>query len=353
LAGFALRALAVPALRGAAASAIGSARELPFIRAVLSEVELLDDREVRHGCRWIRSSSWLQDGPEQLLRLGRREAAAVLRLIDAMGGPHARKVETYRQLFEAGDEGLRRAVVGRLNADPSAGATDLLAMIAGRGSDELAREAASELRRRRGEGASGSVSFEGPSAGTDDLSSRKVFERFWRRFELAAPQERASLLEGLRSRRGEMIVPLREQMGGGNPLDRALSLQVGRALGVLGELSDRVYRLAHDPDPMVRSQALGALAELPGPVSVRILRAALEDADARVQANAVEALDRLDLEERVTLTMEKLDSPHGRVRANAVRSLLRAGVGRAGEVLLDMLDDPSGGASGQWSVGGG
>ena len=106
-------------------------------------------------------------------------------------------------------------------------------------------------------------------------------------------------------------------------------------------MAEQVFRLAHDPEPVVRSLAIALLAHLPGPTTERILRMAVEDPDDRVQANAVEALDRLDLADRVRWTKGKLESKSSRVRANAVKSLLRTELRQAGEALLDMLQDPS------------
>jgi HEAT repeat protein len=110
---------------------------------------------------------------------------------------------------------------------------------------------------------------------------------------------------------------------------------------MLREFTEPVQRLAHDPDPVVRGLAVGALWQLPGATTERLLRAAINDPDDRVVANAVEGMDRLDVADRVALTEPKLGSPSSRVRANAVKSLLRAELRQAGEVLLDMLADPS------------
>lgn len=106
-------------------------------------------------------------------------------------------------------------------------------------------------------------------------------------------------------------------------------------------MAAEVYRLAHDPDPVVRSLAVSLLGELPGATSERILRAAVNDADERVQANAIEALDRLNLPSRVAVTAPKLTARSGRVRANAVKSLLRTELRQSAETLLDMLEDAS------------
>ena len=134
---------------------------------------------------------------------------------------------------------------------------------------------------------------------------------------------------------------VRGKLASASPPDRARALRLVRQIGYVREVEEQIYRLAHDPDPMVRSAAIGCLQQLPGVTTNRILRGALGDSDARVQADAVEALDTLDVQDRVALTRPKLESMNNRVRANAVKSLLRTELQQAGETLLDMLDHTS------------
>ncbi len=338
LAGFAVRALAVPVLRAAAARAIGDARDITFIRAVLSHGWLLADDEIRRGCRWIRASRWLHQGMEEFLGFDRREAAAALQLLDAAGGSHEARIERCRELLDAGDHDLRTAVLWRLFADPSEAASDLLTTIAGRSSDELARLAMREVKRRRPDSAPPTRAVDLDDDTVPGSAARKAFDELWQRFDRSSPPDRASLVERIG---GDLFKLLRARLSGSAPADRARAVRVARAVGVVKELQEHIFGLAHDPDSVVRSAAISALADLPGPTSVRILRAAVDDADPRVQADAIEALDRLDTEERIPVTQPKLESPHNRVRANAVKSLLRVELEQAGEVLLDMLEDHS------------
>jgi HEAT repeat protein len=134
---------------------------------------------------------------------------------------------------------------------------------------------------------------------------------------------------------------LRERLSSSEALDRARALRIAQSLGLVKELEQSLYRAASDADPVVRSLVISALAHLPGPTSVRLLRNAVNDPSNRVQANAIETLDRLDAADRVQWTEPKLRSPNSRVRANAARSLLRAGLCQGGETLLDMLEDSS------------
>jgi HEAT repeat protein len=122
--------------------------------------------------------------------------------------------------------------------------------------------------------------------------------------------------------------------------------------GDVGPMAEVVYRLCMDVDAGVRAAAVALLPRLPGTVSARLLKKALDDPEPRVQANAIEALDALGLPDRGALISAKLNSPDNRVRANAVKSCLRAEMYQAAEVLLDMLDSASAAhrISGLWVV---
>lgn len=139
----------------------------------------------------------------------------------------------------------------------------------------------------------------------------------------------------------DVAVRLRAQLASSNSSDRVNALDRVRELEMADELSEKIYHLAYDGDPQVRSLAVALLAKLPGSTSRRILRAALSDPDPRVQANAVETLDQLDVPDRAAETIPKLNSNNSRVRANAIRSLLRLELREAAGALLDMLGDDS------------
>ena len=312
-AGFAVRALAIPQLGDAAANAIGQARDPILIRAILGHTSLLDDIEIRRGCLRIRHCWWLQDSMDVLIRLEGRDAQSAIRWLAATGIPREGRMQLYRTLLDSGHSELRRAVLKQLVADPGEAATGLLVRLAGRASDDLSAVASREVRRRH----------PNPAAGA------------------RPPEDRAGATSEAAARDESTLRELRAGLAAGDPLTRGTALHRVGELKLIGPMAEQVYRLAHDPEPVVRSLAVALLAELPGPTTERILRMAVEDPDDRVQANAVEALDRLDLADRVRWTKGKLESKSSRVRANAVKSLLRTELRQAGEALLDMLQDPS------------
>ena len=168
-----------------------------------------------------------------------------------------------------------------------------------------------------------------------------MFDRYWNQFDDFSPEERVEAGKAIGPYVPDLGTLLRGKLASVEPLDRVRALRMVSSLDLVTGLEESVRQLAHDPEPVVRSLAIGMLVELPGPVTERVLRAAVNDPEDRVQANAIEALDRLNVEDRIAYTEPKLGSPNNRVRANAVKSLLRMELRRAGKVLLDMLEDPS------------
>lgn len=302
---------------------------------------MLDDPEVQRGCRWIRGGRWLCDCVGRLDDLREHEALAAVRMIDAVGGSHESKMALYQELIETDDDELGLAVIRQLVSDPSDSATDLLGTVAVRGSDELATMAARELQQRRPDATAQGVGGDAPAMDEENAAIQQAMDTCWHTFDRAAPAKRSELLATMRSSQARAWVFLRARCVSRQATDRARALRMVQALGVVAQFDEQVYRLTHDPDPLVRSLAITLLVELPGPTSRRVLRAAMDDPDARVQANAIEVLDTLDIDDRIAVTDKKLDSPDNRVRANAVKSLLRTELHRAGEVLLEMLDDSS------------
>ena len=133
----------------------------------------------------------------------------------------------------------------------------------------------------------------------------------------------------------------RSKLAAGDARFRCRALTLVGELGLVTELAEQVYHLAHDSDVSVRREAVALLGQLPGHTTERILRAAVDDPDQRVQANAIESADRIDIPNRKEWTGKKLDSDNSRVRANAVKSLLPMELRKAGETLIDMLADSS------------
>ena len=350
MAGFLLRALAMPDLRSAAARTISEAKDAALRRALVIESQLLDEPEIERGFRRIRDCQWLNDSVDALLQAGKGQADNAVRIAMATGGTRHEKIRCLQALIGAGEDEFTQAVVKHLRQDKSDASTDLLRLVASRAGDGVAETPDRELRRPTGgvsegsavddlgqEAAGGRIGE--PQLGNDE--KRTSFEQLWGRFEHLSTRERDAYLRLFEHDREELLVPIRAQLASNNCADRGQALRLVRAMGQARAVEEQVYKLSHDPDAVVRSLAIGMLAELPGPTGRRILRAAMMDPDERVQANAVEVLDLLNVPDRLADTEPKLESPNNRVRANAVKSLLRMEFRKSGDVLLNMLDDPS------------
>ena len=341
MAGAVLRALAIPELRSAAVRAFTRPPNPAFFRAVVNASWVLTDAAVERGCRWIRDERWLREWVEGSSRLSDGEVVGAVRLLEAAGCAHDRKMEAFRSFLRLDRPALAHAVVWRLIEDPSEAATDLLGMVAARSETDAALIARREWQRRRSPSPDATPGAEAAPGSSKDFAGPDPFDRFFEDFERLSSEERAHTVAEMQATPTYLPMRLRAKLASSSAFDRSQALRIVNAVGLLKEFDEQVYHLAHDPDATVRAVAVGLLAQLPGATATRILRSAVDDADGRVQANAIETLDALHVEGRVESIQRKLDSPHARVRANAVKSLLRVELQEAGHALLDMLENPS------------
>lgn len=344
LAGFVLRALAYPELRPAAARAIAEARDEAFLRALCQESWVLADPRLAALGRWITELSWLEDGIETLLRLPRHEAEAAVRLVAASGVRHGQKMDAYHAVLNGGAAAPISEAVWQLVGDPSQTAQDMLVLAEQRAPRGAAGAASRELQRRRGELGGDDAPVGGLTADTPGVSTQRAphtsWDTLWQQFSRHDAEQRASERRLPPNAVQAFLPHLREKLQAGHPLQRLRALRIIRFLKCSEACAESIYKLAFDADPVVRSAAVGMLADLPGRTTDSILRRALADVDDRVQANAVEAMDRLETPDRHVLVEPLLHSRSGRVRANAVKTLLRLEFRSAGEALIKMLEDP-------------
>ncbi len=335
-ASFVIRSLSVDRMRDSAAGCIGHADDPAFLRGLVREVWLLNDPAIRQGCRRIRNDKWLALCESELLRLNATESSALVELVVASGERPERKLECLRNWMDGGDTGMLNAVLWQLVADRSEGATALLENLRRRLDPRGAAVAKREIAARRGP-------LRPPAPPTNENRSpvHECMELCWRGFDRGSKQQRASLLDAVPREHGFVLSFVRGKLTATDERDRLRALQLSVALGLVVAFKDQIYRLAQDADPIVRSFAVGQLAQVPGTTCLRILRAATDDRDPRVVANAIEVLDALDAPARAAVTRPKLESKHARVRANAIKSLLRLDAPDAGEALLNMLTDKS------------
>ncbi|MGD2110114.1 MAG: HEAT repeat domain-containing protein [Phycisphaerae bacterium] len=340
LGGALVAALALPELRSTAADAIADGRP-PQIRAVLSHAWLLGDPRVERGCHSIRVGPWVSLAVQALGDVDHTAVPGAVRFLSCAGGPPDDRARLLRELLNHDRGEVRRAALWRLVRQHTHTSTDLLRIIASRERNDLAPIAKWELRRRGATDDHSARAIASQATSGDNAHGRAVFERFWNRFDNLDAHDRTESAGTVRHEVRNLDALLRARLASSDALERARAVRVISCLGMVPEMAESLCRLASDPEPSVRSLIMRTFGELPGPVTNRILRAAVNDPDHRVQADAIEAMDLLDLDERIAITEPKLDSPDSRVRANAIKSLLRAGHDKAGETLLNMLDDPA------------
>jgi len=344
LAAFTLTALSIPVLRAVAVRTITTSRDVDFLAAVIRNVHVLEDAQIERGCRWLKRIECLEFAIDRLTDRDDPMRLGVVRLLAACGSSADDKLRLYRRLLNAGAPSIRAAALRAAADDLGAKARSLLTPLAFRADDELAAVARDMLanlrlpltRDRQVEAAPKSDLLDRYFRGTVPLSAVTV------------DQVKAALeLEP-----GGPLAALRANLSSSDPLHKARAIHLARVVAVLPELARQVYGLVHDPEPVVRTVAVAALSQLPGPTAARLARAAVDDNDERVRASAVEVMDELDLPDRASCTEPLLSARDQRLRANAVKSMLTLESPHAGETLLDMLSDPSAAhrISGLWVI---
>ncbi|MEK6675529.1 MAG: HEAT repeat domain-containing protein [Planctomycetota bacterium] len=350
MAGFMLRALAIPELRASASQGIARTHHRPKAEAIVEESWLLVDPEIERGFRRLPDCLWIQESP---LDFHSNDPGFMDKLVHVISF-HAKSpdqfVERARALLRMGEPRITEAVVWKLIEEPSEGAsTELLRSVAERKTDSMAVIAARELWRRQwrslDEADQGASSRESAalSAGRPGpvLPTDSRFEQYWKLFDGPHAPALAALETELLRDPAHLANCLRSKLADDQAADRLRALRIIRKLGVARRVEEQIYQSAHDSERNVRSHAVSLLRELPGVTTERILRNAVNDPDDRVQSNAIETMTSLGLQDRTTHVVSKLNAPHHRTRATAIASLLRLEVRQAATSLVEMLDHAS------------
>lgn len=343
-AGYALRALTVSDLRTRAARVVGLCQDDVFMTALIDESWLLKDARVRRGCSSIHELRWLSRSIDPLLRLDKSKAASAMRFIGATGLPSGVKVELFSDVIASGDAYLRRAALWQLVDVGTEFATKALRRVARHGDCSVAEMARHELHRRAPESSTPRAVLRSPTSGIATNAAKETLpddarlDEFFSAFASLDEDRRRFALQDPLLKTPAAARYLRTRLASSDADERARALQIVCLADLVGEMEEQLYRLAHDPDAIVRGNAVTALCRIPNPAAVRILRRSLQDPDSRVQANAIEALDHLEVDRYDEWIESKLESPSSRVRANAVKALLKCEVRRAADVLIEMLD---------------
>lgn len=333
LAGFTMHALAMPSVRSIAAKTIAEATDLTFIQALIQHGDLSENREIRQGCQWIRNCGWIHRSTDYLLKLKPADAKKAVQWLSAIGGA-SQKFSVLHDLTTLDDQTWPRAVFAYLKTDQSPEATELLTQLAFRGSPSIANNCTQELKRRYG-----AAGFSVTRATSSNRSD--PFDLYMQRYDQLSDDERKSLVAVMKNNIDDVFVNLRTTLATAQPLQRICAVQLIHPLGLVEQLSEQIYRLCHDLDPLVRCLAIKLLIHLPNTTTQRLLRSATADPNPRVQATAIEVMDQLEDPQRDQYVQPLLASPDNRVRANAILSMLRLGKRQAGDALIHMLEHDS------------
>jgi len=333
VAGFLVRALAIPSLRAAAVRGISKAEAPPLHTAILEQGWLLADPQVARGARQLRDIEWLGPYLEEDDSHPEGLTTEALRWLFACGIAADSRVSLVRRVLDGPMPAARRDAFWLLSGEMQEKANEIISAVAERRGDPLARVAARAVRRYRR--ATNAPRFAAPP--DSEPSGQSVCEGYWQ-----AASDRQTPSEMLvMPPQSAWLVFLRGKLSSSDAADRLRALGLIQKDGILPLVQEQVLRLAHDPDSGVRARAVQLLPAMPTATAGRVARTAASDPDPRVQANAVEALERMDQPDRAAVTLPKLESPHQRIRANAVKSLLKLELEQAAEALLAMLEDPS------------
>jgi hypothetical protein len=345
---FCITALHYSTFRAPVAKSLGLCVDTAFVEKWIRQSWRLAEPKIGRAMTGIKELVILKERAVELTQLSPALQRHLPRWVMATGLPEQARLDFVKDLYRRGDPSMHRAVASNMLAYPEEKAVSLLRAIA-RDSDERAAGIARfELALR--------FPLEYPPS--ELLEPRKTqilqnggvwgrpgsdltFEEYWKACDDATDEQRREMGLQVFDEDASAMRLLTRQLASSSPADRLKALRIVTILGLGEKLVEHVYRLSHDADPEVRSTAVAALGHLPGPVSSRLLRKALNDENVRVQANAVEAVERTGDADLAADLLPKLASPDNRVRANAVKALLKLGIREAAITLLRMLRDPN------------
>jgi len=344
---FCMIAMHYSALRAPVAKALGSCVDTAFIEEWVRQSWRLVEPKIGRAMAGIKELAVLSNRAAELAELAPSVQRHLPRWVGVTGLPGTTKLDFARQFYRRGDRQQRRAAVLSLLSQSDERTASLLRAISRDSDEESAIIARFELALRYpldyppSELLEKREQFEAqPGDAWGRPGSKLTFEQYWAAFDDMSEDQRRE--KGRRVIDGDAtaVQLLARQLAALDAADRLKAVRMVAVLGLGERFIEHVYRLSHDTQPEVRSAAVAVLGQVPGPVSKRLLKRALQDGDTRVQANAVEAVERTGDPDIVTELLPMLASPDNRVRANAVKALLKLGVREAALALLRMLDSP-------------
>ncbi len=138
--------------------------------------------------------------------------------------------------------------------------------------------------------------------------------------------------------RPEMVPDLVARMGGKDPIIKIHLIQLLARFGT-AEINNALEMQLRDPNKMVRSAALGALASRPGNVNIAAVAKLLQDPDLDVQSKAVDMMVQINHPNTVQYLADALKDESEYARRAAVEVLNEVGTPDSVKDLLQVLKD--------------
>jgi hypothetical protein len=347
-AGFAFRALSGAELGKNISRLIASSCNGDFLRRWLDYAWYRFDFNVRKNLARIKEFRWLSGNYQPILETPQDLQIKFVDVLMLTSVPAKEKLELLVSLLMSRGEAVQEHVVSVLiNCDlPEKGQyltrgisvcqTQLVHV------SPVAMEMAMRyLHQAKVEAVSEDVRAEGfvqPAEHATD--TERYFEQFWMSFDRVEISACRSAGEKLQRMSLSFDRHLREKLKAANYEDRLRALSLVRRAGLTRFYADDVLRLCDDEHVMVRSAAVSALADIPGPASERKLIEAMDDENLRVQANGIEVLESYNVPNLFETLEPKLRSSNNRVRANAIKAILKPQYSIGIRALMAMLDHP-------------
>ncbi len=340
-------------LRSQFGAAFAHIDQAPVLDALVRKTHWLKNHQLQLCVHQVSRGVWWGEAElaRDLLRRDGDEAARVGEWISASGvhdGVQDQRLDQIRQRLDGSGDAHFAARLRLLRCAarrPRGASVALLKSFLADPDERLMRLAAREIVRRR------PVDFENvllqmmtsAPESVRRVISRAVgqagFESFWTRYDRLDRPTRKAAGRAMLKILPDAVNRLSRRLSSGPAAQQLKAIQVARELGMIDSLSNVLQQLCSDPNPKVRSRAVGALGEMAQPPTPLLLDRILNDADARVRANAIEVLEQKQQKEYLPMLAQRGRSVHNRERANAIKAMHRMKVGTATNQLTHMLRD--------------
>jgi HEAT repeat protein len=274
--------------------------DLHFIKAFLSliggELPLHTQRHLSQ----LRTFSWLEQLPTVLPQLSVSEQIALTRLGQICGLRTSETLELLKCLLKWGEPAARKAAVLALEPITGPQGNHLFCQALNDPDPQVQAQAVRQLRKR---GMLGALPKLIELLDSSELALRQAaqesleefrFDRFAAAFDLLEDDVRHTIGKLVRKADPQACDRLREEMQSASRVRRLRAIALAEAMELVTEREPELIQLADDPDHMVRTAAIKALARCRSESARQAIRRALTDRAIAVQQTAQAILAELE-----------------------------------------------------------